>query len=509
MSVKGLYLLLLSLIACSVYLAWLLTSGSGVSPVLLCSVLLLVYLMLRRAKLKLTSSMTSSATASSDSSPQPSPRSEHRRRRSRRNSRAHPYASPSSYASTSPSSNEQQQLTPDSSTPPTPTAQGAWSTALNTPLAIQPGTPPLYDPLQSNDTSAFPALSDGRYRLLQTVQKSLFGCVKLAVVQATGKRVCIKISCLYRATLGVTVNGVKVEEDVQREGQLLQYLHSVGAADEKGKDGIVEFVEELRDELYYYLVLGDAGTDLFVHLKDLPVLPSRSQLQLIEVQASITEAAARDIFRQLVEAAQFCHRHHVAINDLSLENVCIDSAGRVRLIDLGLAAIHPSSPHHPNNSASSSSHLPLPAESPPIDTYFPVVPPQESGPLSGKLHYMSSEKFSRQPHCAYAADLYACAIILYTLLTGRPPYSRPLPSDYWWQLVISGRWTTLCRPGGGGQELNEKERSVEPVARELFGWLSDEVTELLDGMIKQEGRRWNWRQVNACRWLQAGSNGRT
>jgi serine/threonine protein kinase len=35
------------------------------------------------------------------------------------------------------------------------------------------------------------------------------------------------------------------------------------------------------------------------------------------------------------------HAHSVARLDLSLENICMDSNGRVRLIDFGLAAQHP------------------------------------------------------------------------------------------------------------------------------------------------------------------------
>ena len=493
---NGLYLALLLLLGCCcVSLVALLTSSSSVSPVLLCLALSLLCAMLRRASLKLISPSASASSAP----PQPSPSSPHRRRRSKHSIRAHPYTNSASscYISTSPSST-QQQLTPDSSTS---TAPKTWNDTDSVPLAIQSPKEPIAsqssDPFQSDDASTFPALRDGRYQVLCTVQASLFGSVKLAVEQSTGRRLCIKISCLQRAALGVTTNGVKVEENVQREGQLLQYLHSAALKDETGKDGIVEFIEELRDELFYYLVLADAGSDLFVHLKRLPVL--RPDLQLIECVPSMTEDEGRNLFRQLIDAVQFCHRQHVAINDLSLENVCIDSTGRIRLIDLGLAAIHPLSPHRPS---SGTAHPPLPAESPSIDSFFPVVPLRDSGPLSGKLHYMSSEKFARQPHCAYSADLYACAVILYTLLTGRPPYSSPVASDYWWRIISSGRWTRMGRYAV--DDLSDKERRGESVARELFGWLSVDVVELLDGMMKEEGQRWTWKQVNACEWLQSG-----
>ena len=116
---------------------------------------------------------------------------------------------------------------------------------------------------------------------------------------------------------------------------------------------------------------------------------------------------------------------------------------------------------------------------------------------------MSGEKFARQPHCAYSADLFACAVILYTLLTGRPPYNAPTPSDHWYSIISSGRWTGMGRRAAADDLRSERDSKSYCVAAELFGWLSEDVVELLDGMMKEEGRRWTWRQVNECKWVRA------
>ena len=388
---NGLYLLLFLLIGCCLLsLSVLLTSSLAVSPVLLCLALSLLCVMLHRASVKVFSPSVTATSASPQQSPTTSPT---RRRRHKLTSRTHPYANlgQSPLSCSSLSSHEQQRVTADSCTNTAApaadklcdadVASGTVQLTIHSPTAL--ASPQPSDVFHSDDTYDFPALRNGRYRLLRTIQSSLFGCVKLAVQQSTGRRVCIKVSCLQRAALGVTVNGVKVEEDVQREGQLLQYLHAAASDGQTGTAGLVRFVEELRDALFYYLVLGDAGCDLYVYLRQQPIL--RGGLQHVESVPSITEQAARNIFCQLIDAVQFCHRQHVALNDLSLENVCVDYTGRVRLIDLGLAAIHPLSPQQ---SLDNTARQLLPAESQPLDSFFPVVPLQDSGPLSGKLHYV-------------------------------------------------------------------------------------------------------------------------
>jgi serine/threonine protein kinase len=61
-------------------------------------------------------------------------------------------------------------------------------------------------------------------------------------------------------------------------------------------------------------------------------------VSLIDCIESISEVTRlRDIFRQICHGVQYLHSHYVAHRDLKLDNVCMDTCGRVRLIDLGLA----------------------------------------------------------------------------------------------------------------------------------------------------------------------------
>jgi serine/threonine protein kinase len=51
------------------------------------------------------------------------------------------------------------------------------------------------------------------------------------------------------------------------------------------------------------------------------------------------------------------------------------------------------------------------------------------GVYGGKLKYKSPELFACGAFNAYAADVYACGIILFMLAVGMPPYNTPHSSD--------------------------------------------------------------------------------
>ena len=284
-----------------------------------------------------------------------------------------------------------------------------------------PSPESLLQSLHSNCSTSYPALACSPYRLQRTLQPTLFGTVKLGYHSSTGAQVCVKISLLSSSHAGLTVHGGKaVSEDVKREAELLREL--------RGVEGVVELLDELEDDTWHYLVEGYCGDDLFVLLKSLPLQP---QPHLDDVShrhtaavACLPEARARPLFQQLVRVVQGCHARHVALQDLSLENVCIDQQGRVRIIDLGLAKKHPQAdqlPTSPTTAAAAPSSLEeliVPASSPSL-------------PLSGKLQYLSPESYAHEEFDAFAHDRYALGVLLYTLLVGRPPYFEPTHCDYW------------------------------------------------------------------------------
>lgn len=80
-------------------------------------------------------------------------------------------------------------------------------------------------------------------------------------------------------------------------------------------------------------------------------------------------------------------------------------------------------------------------------------------------------------------------VILYSLLTGRPPFQHADPSDIWFQVIYSGQW------------LTPNIRS-QPTAH-VFTHLSDQALSLIDGLIKPQQMRLGCAQILAHPWMNA------
>lgn len=125
----------------------------------------------------------------------------------------------------------------------------------------------------------------------------------------------------------------------------------------EGANYICDLVDELEDEYFHYLISEFVpGGDLYSILTTFP-------------SHRLTESQARFVFRQIVVGVKHLHDNHIAHLDLSLENVCLDANESIKIIDFGVAALHPLTPSTATSNnlfvLSSSSHVtPLPFSKP-------------------------------------------------------------------------------------------------------------------------------------------------
>lgn len=104
------------------------------------------------------------------------------------------------------------------------------------------------------------------------------------------------------------------------------------------------------------------------------------------------------IFREISSAVHYAHLQGVIHRDLKPSNILIDSAGKPRILDFGLARI--------------------------TDPDFTqLTTALETGSVEGTPRYMSPEQI-RGDHeeTDGRTDVYSLGVILYELLTGQPPY---------------------------------------------------------------------------------------
>lgn len=148
-------------------------------------------------------------------------------------------------------------------------------------------------------------------------------------------------------------------------------------------------------------------------------------------QGLFREELARFYTAEIVSAVSHLHANGIMHRDLKPENILLDSEGHVMLTDFGLAK------QFDENTRSNS--------------------------ICGTIEYMSPEIVQGRGHDK-AADWWSVGILMYEMLTGKPPYR-----------------------GGNRQKIQEK---IVKDKIKLPAFLSSEAHSLLKGLLQKEsGRR--------------------
>jgi len=108
------------------------------------------------------------------------------------------------------------------------------------------------------------------------------------------------------------------------------------------------------------------------------------------------ESIARFFFKQMITGLHYIHTQGVAHRDLKPENILLDSKYNIKIVDFGFAT--------------------------------PLEGKDGSGfnrTALGSPNYMAPEIWEKDPqYQAQVVDLYACAIILFIMFSGGPPFER-------------------------------------------------------------------------------------
>ncbi|WP_395737340.1 serine/threonine-protein kinase [Prosthecobacter sp.] len=118
----------------------------------------------------------------------------------------------------------------------------------------------------------------------------------------------------------------------------------------------------------------------------------------------LTAREALAIVPKLCDALHYAHEHGVLHRDIKPENILIDTEGRVKLVDFGLAKLRDEGALH-----------------------FTLT---QSGSKLGTLAYMAPEQVEKPAEVDHRADIYSLGVVLYEMLTGELPLGRfPAPSE--------------------------------------------------------------------------------
>jgi len=143
--------------------------------------------------------------------------------------------------------------------------------------------------------------------------------------------------------------------------------------------GLVRFFEYFEETEHLYLV--------FEHVQGITLWEMMNARRNIP----LPEIAAKYIFKQLVKILVYLHGKSVFHRDLKLENIMVNHAGRVKLIDFGLCGIQ------------KDSNLP----------FYDSV---------GSLAFGSPELLSGKGYLGGKNDVFSCGVILFAIVYGDLPF---------------------------------------------------------------------------------------
>ena len=230
-----------------------------------------------------------------------------------------------------------------------------------TPKTLEPTQNTFFD--ASNSLIEIKSGNIDDYLIGQEIGKGAYAVVKTAIHKPTNQKVALKIYDKFKL---LEPNRKK---SVQREIQILSRI---------SHPHIMKLHESIDTTKHLYLVMEYIrGFSLHSYLKSKP-------------NRRLSETEAKVVFRQLMDAINYCHRHNITHRDIKLENILLDQDKRVKLIDFGFS------------------------------TCFPHE--KKVRMFCGTPSYMAPEIVSKKEFSGAPADIWACGVLLYVMVCGAFPF---------------------------------------------------------------------------------------
>jgi serine/threonine-protein kinase len=208
----------------------------------------------------------------------------------------------------------------------------------------------------------------GSFRIESVLGSGAMGVVYRGTNEKTGRAAAVKVMS------GELTAGKKVFERFEREAEILQQFRH---------PNIVRFLAVGRYKgTSYFAMEFVEGITLEKVLAERGALPWREVVEL---------------GIQTCDALHYAHEHGVVHRDLKPSNLMVTPDGKIKLTDFGIAKD--------------------------LDATALTA----TGRTLGTAAYMSPEQIRGTPAVSHKTDLYALGVVLYQMLTGKPPFEGSTP----------------------------------------------------------------------------------
>ena len=232
---------------------------------------------------------------------------------------------------------------------------------------------------------------DNRYELVEFIGKGGMALVYRAIDQRTGHNVAVKI----------------LRPEYNQDAEFCsRFEREAMAASKMSHHNIVNLLDVGQDDNMRYLVM--------------EYVRGQTLKEVIKQKGSLKPAVAAQIAIRILSALQHAHKNGIIHRDIKPQNILVDSDGLIKVGDFGIARVVGSNT---------------------ISTDDIVM---------GSVHYFSPEQAKGESVTA-ASDLYSAGVVLYEMLTGRPPFDGDTPVAIAMQHI-----------GSKAQPIREINSSVPP-----------------------------------------------
>lgn len=281
-----------------------------------------------------------------------------------------------------------------------------------------------------------------RYEPKEILGRGVSSTVRRCIEKESGKEYAAKIIDISADMEGST--GCTIKHATQREIDVLRMM--------EGHPYIITLYDVFESSTYIFLVFELCKNgELFDYLTKV---------------VALSEKRTRQIMRQLFEAVKYIHSKNVVHRDLKPENILLDDNFNIKVSDFGFAK--------------------------------QLEPNELLFELCGTPGYLAPELLRAalcegSPGYDKSVDLWACGVIMYTLLAGFPPFWHRRQYQML-RSIMEGRyafrspeWESITEPP---KDLIRKLLTMEPKDRvDALGALRHEFFSGMPRTLSQDARR--------------------